>query len=205
MKWPLTCTYDMGWQKLASSKNYNSLSGHGFLVGGYTSKVIQCICYSKGCRYCVNAWKKQGLTWVEATKVEPMGDLMNNTTTHCCPQNYNGMVKSMEASRAVSMTTIVYNDEKDVLLTLVGDNDSTTCSNAKHLIKAILELNSWTNKVAHWEKMKDGSYVADDGKLPFHVKAINCFLATPCIMARVLAMLFTKSRKRGAGSSSLQL
>jgi len=60
MKWPLTCTYDMGWQKHASGKNYNSLSGHGFLVGGYTSKVICRICYSKGCRYCVNTWKSKG-------------------------------------------------------------------------------------------------------------------------------------------------
>jgi len=40
MKWPLTCTYDMGWQRHAFGKNYNSPSGHGFLVGGYTSKVI---------------------------------------------------------------------------------------------------------------------------------------------------------------------
>ncbi len=60
MKWPRTCTYDMGWQKCTSGRDYNSPSGHGFLVGSYTSKVILCICYSKGCRYCVNAWKNKG-------------------------------------------------------------------------------------------------------------------------------------------------
>jgi len=123
MKWPLTCKCDMGWQK---HKNYNSPSGHGFLVGGYTNKVIKWICYSKGCRYCVNAWKKQGITRAEATKDKPMGELTNITTSHRCPRNYNGTAKSMEASGAVSMITALYNDGKDLLSTLVGDDDSTT-------------------------------------------------------------------------------
>jgi len=32
MKWPLTCMYDMGWQKRASSNSFNSQSGHGLLL-----------------------------------------------------------------------------------------------------------------------------------------------------------------------------
>jgi len=74
IKWPLTFTYDVGWQKHALGKNYNSLSGHGFLVGGYTSKVILCICYSKGCSQVLcECLEKQGLTWAEATKDKPNG------------------------------------------------------------------------------------------------------------------------------------
>ncbi len=56
--WPLTCTYDMGWQKRASGNSYNSQSGHGFLVGCYTNKVIDRVCYSRGCRSCLNYWEK---------------------------------------------------------------------------------------------------------------------------------------------------
>jgi len=106
MKWPLTCTYDMGWQKHASGKNNNSPSGHSFLVASYTNKVICHICYSKGCRYCMNLWKKQGLLRAEATKGEPTGELHNNFTMHCCPHNYNGLAKSMEACGAISMVTV---------------------------------------------------------------------------------------------------
>jgi len=82
----------------------------------------------------------------------------------------------MEASGAVSMITALYNDQKCVLSTLVGDNDSTTHSNAKHSIKAVMELN---NKAVHWPKTKGGSYTANNGKLPLHVIAINFFLADP--------------------------
>jgi len=35
--WPLTIMYDMGWQKHAAGKHYNSGSGHGFLVAAYTN------------------------------------------------------------------------------------------------------------------------------------------------------------------------
>jgi len=44
--WPLTISYDMGWQKCASGKQYNSSSGHGLLVALHTNKVISQIVYS---------------------------------------------------------------------------------------------------------------------------------------------------------------
>jgi len=85
----------------------------------------------------------------------------------------------MEANGAVSMIMAIYYNGKDVLLALVGDDDSTTCSNTKHSIKAVMEFNGWMNKAVHWPKTKGGSYVANNGKLPLHVRAINCFLANP--------------------------
>jgi len=37
MIWPLTVMYDMGWQKRAAGRHYNSRSGHGFLVAAFTN------------------------------------------------------------------------------------------------------------------------------------------------------------------------
>jgi hypothetical protein len=38
---PLTISYDMGWQRRACGRVYDSLSGHGFFVGCLTGKVIR--------------------------------------------------------------------------------------------------------------------------------------------------------------------
>jgi hypothetical protein len=37
---PITASIDMGWQKHSSSKTYNSNSGHSFLVGAITFKIL---------------------------------------------------------------------------------------------------------------------------------------------------------------------
>ena len=38
---PLAVSYDMGWNKRAGGRVYNSLSGHGFLIGCRSGKVIE--------------------------------------------------------------------------------------------------------------------------------------------------------------------
>ncbi len=98
----------------------------------------------------------------------------------------------------MSMITAVYNNRRDFLSILIGDNDSTTHSNAKHSIKAIMELNGWTNKVEHWPKTKGGSYIANNSKLPLHVRAINCFLADPLHFGKSFGhALYKVEKKRG--------
>jgi len=52
MRWPLTVSYDMGWQKRASGVQYNISSGHGFLVGAHSNRILGCVCYSKHCAKC---------------------------------------------------------------------------------------------------------------------------------------------------------
>jgi len=107
--WPLTIMYDMGWQKRAAGKHYNSGSGHGFLVAAYTNKVIKRVCYSRNCASCKHEWKKQKMTAAEATKDELPREVDNGKiTTHRCPRNYNASSKSMEARGAVSMLTSLY-------------------------------------------------------------------------------------------------
>ena len=43
-------SFDMGWQKRSTGRNYDSRSGHAFLFGLHTKKVIASIVYSKECR-----------------------------------------------------------------------------------------------------------------------------------------------------------
>ena len=40
----LVCSFDFGWQQRGSGNIYNSLSGHGFLVGARSKKVIA-VCF----------------------------------------------------------------------------------------------------------------------------------------------------------------
>jgi len=44
----LTCSFDMRWQKCTASRIYNSPSGHAFLLGTLTGKIICCTIYCKG-------------------------------------------------------------------------------------------------------------------------------------------------------------
>ncbi len=197
---PLTCTYDMGWQKRASGNSYNSQSGHGFLVGCYTNKVIDCICYSRGCHSCLNTWKKQGLSRTEATKDEPTGEINTNLNikSHRCPRNFNGSAKSMEACGALLLITRTYNRGNECISILVGDDDSTTRSNCKHSIKEVMAANGWTNKKEHWPKNAKGKYVADNGKLGLNVRAIDKFLADPSHRGKSFGRAVYKvEKKRG--------
>ena len=48
----INVSFDMGWQKRSTGRNYDSRSGHAFLIGLNTKKVIASIVYSKECRKC---------------------------------------------------------------------------------------------------------------------------------------------------------
>ena len=54
----LTISYDCGWQKKSSGRKYDSKSGHAFLVGAYTRKIVGCIVFSKNCKQCECMYKK---------------------------------------------------------------------------------------------------------------------------------------------------
>ena len=48
----LDVSYDMGWQKRSSGRRYDSTSGHSFLIGLRSQKIIGFIVYSKKCKLC---------------------------------------------------------------------------------------------------------------------------------------------------------
>jgi len=54
----LTISYDMGWNKRSSGNKYDSISGHGFVLGKNTKKILQHRVLSKVCSKCSIAAKK---------------------------------------------------------------------------------------------------------------------------------------------------
>ena len=42
----------MGWQKISSSRRYDSSSGHAFIICGRSKAIIGMVLYSKACRKC---------------------------------------------------------------------------------------------------------------------------------------------------------
>ena len=50
--------YDMGWQKRSSGKRYDSKSGHAFLIGLKTQKIVGVVLFCKECQICTEARKK---------------------------------------------------------------------------------------------------------------------------------------------------
>ena len=72
----LTVCYDMGWQKRSSGNKYDSLSGHAFMVGTESRKIISCIVSSKMCATCLDAEIK---------------DI--TAKDHHCPKSYSGSSK----------------------------------------------------------------------------------------------------------------
>jgi hypothetical protein len=61
VRYPIHVSYDMGWQKLA--KSYDSLSGHGLLIGNRTKTVVAFQSYSKACGVCERHEKKNTERW----------------------------------------------------------------------------------------------------------------------------------------------
>ena len=57
---PITIGYDMGWNKRSSGRLYNSISGHGIMVGARTKKVVNYKSISKCCSFCRHFKKKMG-------------------------------------------------------------------------------------------------------------------------------------------------
>ena len=48
----LTISFDMGWNKISYGNRYNSLSGHPFIVGCLSGKIIAGTVTTKNCRLC---------------------------------------------------------------------------------------------------------------------------------------------------------
>lgn len=48
----LTVSYDRAWQKKSSGRKYDSRSGHAFLGGSMTRKIVGCVVFSKNCKQC---------------------------------------------------------------------------------------------------------------------------------------------------------
>ena len=76
----------MGWQKRSSGRRYDSSSGHAFIIGARSKGIIRMVLYSKACQKCDTAEKR-----------------IEESEEHECPKNFEGCLKSMEASAILKM------------------------------------------------------------------------------------------------------
>eukprot|EP00957_Ditylum_brightwellii_P026346 1993162-Ditylum_brightwellii.AAC.1 len=79
----------MGWQK----RGHSSISGHAFMIGVQTKKILANVVCSKECDRC-----KRSATNEE--KAEP----------HPCPKNYEGSSKAMDSDAALELTIRMYEE-----------------------------------------------------------------------------------------------
>ena len=116
----IAVSYDMGWQKKGSGKQYDSNSGHGYFIGCRTGKVVTCGVLQKLCSICT-AYERRQITIPE----------------HVCNTNHTGSSGGMEARLCRQMLEEVYvgSDGMMEVKDLVTDDDSTLrdhCSSAEN-------------------------------------------------------------------------
>ena len=115
----LTVSYDMGWSKRSTGKVYDSLSGHGYLVGTRTGKVVRMGVLSKKCSIC------------------SAHNRTNNTAVppHSCMINHDGSSGSMEAKLGVMMLEGICDEYKGGAFceAIVSDDDSKLRSKLRHV------------------------------------------------------------------------
>ena len=114
---PLSVSYDMGWQRRGGGRVFDSLSGHGYLMGCLNGKVIHAGVLKKRCSTCM---RHDGL--------------VDHLPQHKCNVNHSGSSGSMESKLALCMVTDICRETNGAANVgeLVTDDDSTMRANLKH-------------------------------------------------------------------------
>ena len=153
---PLTVAIDAGWQKRASGRAYNSISGHVFAVGARTKLVLNRIVYGQRCRQCDTA--------------EALGA---KAAEHRCPKNYEGSSKGMEPTGAAFLVQSLYEHSKCYVSTVVTDDDSSIRAVLRHSYNALVKSGRWESKKGCWPRNTKGAYLKDHGKLPINMPQVD--------------------------------
>jgi hypothetical protein len=162
----LTVSFDMGWQKRACGCQYNSLSGHAFIVGARTKKVIGVHVSCKMCLTCRRSEKK--------------GKIVK---AHECSKNFTGSSKAMESNALLELAKQAFT-RGFVVSCVVGDDNSTIRATMHHSWNDLVSVGRMD--VNDWPRDKNGRKKTDTGKLPLHLPEPT-FLADPTHCVRVLA------------------
>ena len=171
--WPrLDGCADMGWQQKGSGRRRNSKSGHAFVVGMLTRKIIAKSLCSKSCGFC-KSWH----TRHPADEEEP--------PQHECFINHDGSSGSMEPKAVLDMYKWLY-EQHVIIKRFVADDDSSIkakmkWSNADHM------LNHNTTTAPKIVNSK-GNVVTrpDHGSIPRHMPEPE-FVADPNHRRKTLA------------------
>ena len=124
----LNVSYDMGWNKRSSGQRYDSLSGHGLMIGSQSRKIIGVEMKSKFCAIC---------SYYETLPTETV------TPPHNCSKNYLHSSKAMEADSCLDLVTRIFNNSNGNIFikTITSDDDSTMQAVLKHEGKGKGRLN----------------------------------------------------------------
>ena len=130
MEVSIAVSYDMGWQKRSSGRKYDSMSGHGILVGCRTGQVIEVEVLSKVCNRC---------------QLRVKSGMPVNKADHDCSANMGKISssKGMEAEGAFRVLTRLHKNNKILrkgeepryalqFECLVTDDDSTMRAQLVH-------------------------------------------------------------------------
>jgi len=172
----LTCCFDMGWQWCTSGRNYNSMSGHAFLVRANSNKILMRVCYSKSCCTCwCQKRKRMEKQWQQKGEFLEYNKPMTKTTAVCTAlMNLWSQWKQL-ALLLASLHCLI---PKKLNAGILCNDDSSMHANCKHSFQVKITAEIWSDKASCWPK-KNGSYLKDHGKLLLHVPEIKQFLADP--------------------------
>jgi hypothetical protein len=98
---------DMGWQK--RSRTYDSNSGHCFLVGKRSGKILEYQNYAKTCSLC-SYWERRNLL----------------ARPHPCGKNYYGSSKGMESKGILECVSRMWFESNLTVTHMCMDRDATT-------------------------------------------------------------------------------
>ena len=114
----IAITYDMGWQKRATGRIYDSLSGHGFFIGALTRDIVQYGLKKKRCATCscLNA------------SAQPYAD-------HNCTVNWEGSSGAMESALALTLVLAIHEKYNGLVYVeqIITDDNSTMQSHLKNV------------------------------------------------------------------------
>ena len=134
----------MGWQKRSSGRRYASSSGHAFIIGARSKGIIGMVLYSKACQKCAPA-DKSGEEGEE----------------HECPKNFEGILKSMEASAILKMVEDAFYNCFFIIDVIVRNDDRTMQDVLKHPSKGARGQVLKSSKGKHHEDIPEPSFLAN--------------------------------------------
>ena len=131
----LSCMLDMGWQKRAAGRSYNSPSGVLHAVGGHSGKIISSFIYRNRCNLCAKLDRlvneRSKMNEIESTDNENLKEITLNIEElekHTCLKIFDGPSKSMETDAIVQLILCAPKKLKAYVRTICMDDDTITRS-----------------------------------------------------------------------------
>ena len=114
----ISISYDMGWQKRATGRIYDSLSGHGYFIGYLGKNIVQYGLMKKKCSTCIR-----------------QNSLSLPFRSHRCAVNWEGSSGAMEAGLALKLVLEIEKTYGELVYIkeIVTDDDSTMRAQPKKL------------------------------------------------------------------------